>query len=381
MGAHIGPEGWLDVIGVAPCNRAFRQRCRPLRVTNKDLFRRPVPENHRHPPRISGPARLGLRFDALEAQIEFVCWPIIQEGSSCRYGLGAAVKKRSVTEFQAAKAGIFRIGGGLEVNRMGFGAMRIVGPGTWGPRTDIGDVKRLLRRVVELGVNFIDTADAYGPGLSERLIAGALYPYPPGLVIATKGGVVQTGPGQARVDGTPSHLRRSVEGSLARLRKECIDLYQLHVPDPKVPITDSVGALADMADEGKIRRIGICNVSLDQYREVREVASIASVQNRYNLQDRSAADLVETAMTDGVAFIPWAPLRRSKLLEAAESIGRIATEVSATESQIILAWLLKRAPNILLIPGTGSLVHLEENIAAAELVLSDRAFDQLSLAR
>jgi pyridoxine 4-dehydrogenase len=264
----------------------------------------------------------------------------------------------------AAAAGTIDIGGDLTVNRMGFGAMRITGSGIWGEPSSRDQAKATLRRVVELGVNFIDTADSYGPSVSEELIAEALYPYPDDLVIATKGGLVRPGPNRWEPDGRPSHLREVCEGSLRRLRLEQIPLYQLHRPDPRVPLADSIGTLAELKTEGKIRHIGVSNVTEDQLREAQQIVPIVSVQNRYNVTDRDSQPLVDLCEQEDMAFLPWAPIRetgrRAAVAAAAEKRG-------VTDRQIVLAWLLSQSPAMLPIPGTGSPEHAEENIAAAAI--------------
>ena len=265
----------------------------------------------------------------------------------------------------------FTIGGDLEVHRLGFGAMRITGDGIWGPPDDPEEAIALLRRLPELGVDLVDTADSYGPEVSENLIAEALHPYPGGLVIATKGGLRRTGPGQWPRDARPERLRECCEGSLRRLRLERIDLYQLHAPDPKVPYEDSVGALGDLQREGKIRHIGVSNVSLEQLGLARELVEVVTVQNRYNLTDRRSEDVLEACEAAGIGFIPWFPLATGDLAEPGGPLDEIARAHEATPGQVGLAWLLARSPVMLPIPGTSSLVHLEENLAAAELTLSD----------
>jgi aryl-alcohol dehydrogenase-like predicted oxidoreductase len=265
----------------------------------------------------------------------------------------------------------FTIGGDLEVHRLGFGAMRITGDGIWGPPDDPEEAIALLRRLPELGVDLVDTADSYGPEVSENLIAEALHPYPGGLVIATKGGLRRTGPGQWPRDARPERLRECCEGSLRRLRLERIDLYQLHAPDPKVPYEDSVGALGDLQREGKIRHIGVSNVSLEQLGLARELVEVVTVQNRYNLTDRRSEDVLEACEAAGIGFIPWFPLATGDLAEPGGPLDEIARAHEATPGQVALAWLLARSPVMLPIPGTSSLVHLEENLAAAELTLSD----------
>jgi aryl-alcohol dehydrogenase-like predicted oxidoreductase len=265
----------------------------------------------------------------------------------------------------------FTIGGDLEVHRLGFGAMRITGDGIWGPPDDPEEAKRLLRRVVELGIDFIDTADSYGPEVSENLIAEALHPYPDGLVIATKGGLRRTGPGEWPRDARPERLKECCEGSLRRLKLDRIDLYQLHAPDPKVPLEDSMGALKELQDEGKIRHVGVSNVSLEELGVARGVVEVVTVQNRYNLEDRDSEDVLEECERQGIGFIPWFPLATGRLAEPGGPLDRIAREHDATPAQIALAWLLARSRVMLPIPGTSSIKHLEENVAATRIELSE----------
>jgi aryl-alcohol dehydrogenase-like predicted oxidoreductase len=264
----------------------------------------------------------------------------------------------------------FTIGGDLEVHRLGFGAMRITGDGIWGPPDDPEEAKRLLRRVVELGIDLIDTADSYGPEVSENLIAEALHPYPDGLVIATKGGLRRTGPGQWPVDARPERLKECCEASLRRLRLDRIDLYQLHAPDDKVPYEESVGALKELRDEGKIRHVGVSNVSVDELERARSIVEVVTVQNRYNLEYRRSEDVLEACEDAGIGFIPWFPLAVGRLAEPGGPLDRIAAAHDATPAQVALAWLLARSPVMLPIPGTGSVEHLEENFAAARMELS-----------
>jgi pyridoxine 4-dehydrogenase len=261
--------------------------------------------------------------------------------------------------------------GGLRVRRLGFGAMRITGRGVWGPPPDRGAALAVLRRAVDLGINLIDTADSYGPEVSEELIAEALHPYPEGLVIATKGGLTRTGPGEWPRDGRPQHLREACEDSLRRLKLDRIDLYQLHAPDPKVPYEESVGTLKELQDEGKIRYVGVSNVSVAQLRLARAIVPIVSVQNRYNLEDRRSDDVLEECESEGFAFIPWFPLRMGNLAEPGGPAAEIAKLHRATPTQIAIAWLLQRSPVMLPIPGTSSTGHLEENVAAARIDLSE----------
>jgi pyridoxine 4-dehydrogenase len=258
------------------------------------------------------------------------------------------------------------LGGDLTVNRMGFGAMRITGDGIWGEPKDREQAKAVLRRAVELGVNFIDTADSYGPDVSENLIAEALYPYPDDLVVATKGGLVRPGPGVWNRDGRPEHLREALEGSLRRLRLEQIPLYQFHRPDPAVPLEDSIGALVELKDQGKIRHIGLSNVTEDELRVAQRLTPIVSIQNRYNPADRNSESLVDLCEQEQLVFLPWAPITD---LEA-PGVQAAAARLGATPNQVVLAWLLARSSAMLPIPGTGSVAHLEENVAAAGLELT-----------
>jgi pyridoxine 4-dehydrogenase len=264
----------------------------------------------------------------------------------------------------------FRIGGDLEVHRLGFGAMRITGKGIWGPPDDPEAARRLLRRVVELGIDLIDTADSYGPEVSEMLIAEAFHPYPDGLVIATKGGLRRSGPGQWPRDARPERLKECCEGSLRRLKLDRIDLYQLHSPDPQVPLEDSVAALKELQDEGKIRHVGISNVSVDELHRARAVVEVVTVQNRYHLEDRHSEDVLDVCEEAGIGFIPWFPLATGRLAEPGGPLDQIARAHEATPAQIALAWLLARSPVVLPIPGTSSIEHLEENMAATRIELS-----------
>ena len=266
----------------------------------------------------------------------------------------------------AAAAGCMDVGGDLTVARLGFGAMRITGPGIWGDPPDRETAKAALRRAVELDVNFIDTADAYGPAVSENLIAETLYPYPEDLVIATKGGLVRPGPGRWEPDGRPEHLRRACEDSLRRLKLDQILLYQFHRPDPRVPVAESVFALAELKDEGKIRHIGVSNVSEDQFREAQRVTPVVSVQNRYNAADRLSEPLVSLCEFETLAFLPWAPLQGA---DATQAIIQAADRRGVAPRQVALAWLLAWSPQILPIPGTSSPQHVEQNVAAAGIEL------------
>ena len=273
----------------------------------------------------------------------------------------------------AAAAGQITLGGDLRVNRLGFGAMRITGPGVWGDPPDVSAAVRLLRRAVHLGVNFIDTADAYGPQVSESLLARALHPYPPNLVIATKGGLVRPAREAWTRDGRPEHLRAACEGSLKRLRVDRIDVYQLHAPDPTVPIEESIGELVRLRAQGKIRHIGVSNVTVEQLERCERLAPIVSVQNRYNFDDRQSEDVLEHCAAHGIAFLPWAPLasgRHATRPEGRRALASVAERRQVSVAQVALAWLLQHAAVMLPIPGTASLTHLEENIAAAPLRLA-----------
>jgi len=259
--------------------------------------------------------------------------------------------------------------GDLHVRRLGFGAMRVCGPDVWGPPKDRAAAHRVLRRAVELGYDFFDTADSYGPHVDETLIAEALHPYPAGLVIATKGGLVRPTRHAWDHDARPQHLRGALEGSLVRLQLECVDLYQLHAPDPRVPFAESVGCLADLQRAGKIRHLGLSNVSVAQLEQARRIAPIVSVQNRYSLEDRGSEDVLAACERYGIAFLPWYPLGAGRALGSAR-VKKVAARRGATPAQVLLAWLLARAPVMLPIPGTASLAHLEENSRAAALELS-----------
>ena len=273
-------------------------------------------------------------------------------------------------------AGTVTLGGELTVRRLGYGAMRLTGAGIWGPPKDRAAALAVLRRAVELGVNFIDTADSYGPEVSEELIAEALSPYPKDLVIATKGGWIRPGPGLWAHDATPDHLRKAVEGSLRRLRRERIDVYQLHIPDPIVALEASLGALAAMQSEGKIRLIGLSNVTREHIERARKVVPIVSVQNRYSFADREWDYVVDYCQQNGIAFIPWFPLGAGKA--AQEAVQRIADAHRAQPMQVALAWLLQRSPVMLPIPGTSSIEHLEENMRSASLRLTQEEFQELA---
>ena len=269
----------------------------------------------------------------------------------------------------AALVGTIDIGGDLPVNRFGFGAMRITGDGIWGEPADREECKRTLRRAVELGINFIDTADSYGPEVSERLIAEALHPYPEDLVIATKGGLTRPGPGVWDPDGRPEHLRAACEGSLKRLRVEQIDVYQFHRPDPKVPYEESIGALVELKAEGKIRHIGLSNVTVNHIEKAQKLTPIVSVQNRYSLLDRESEPVLDFCSLEELAFLPWRPVAGGEVGDAGV-VAEIARRNNATPSQVALAWLLAHSPVILPIPGTSKVAHLEENLGAVALELA-----------
>lgn len=277
----------------------------------------------------------------------------------------------------ASGAGTLTLGD-TTVNRMGFGAMRITGQGVWGPPADPEECKRVLRRAVELGVNFIDTADSYGPHVSEELIAEALSPYPDGLVIATKAGFARPGPNRWEPDGRPEHIREAIEGSLRRLRLERIDLYQVHTPDRKVPYEETLGAFRDLQQAGLVRHIGVSNVDVEQLGVARGIVEVVSVQNRYNLTDRASEPVLEACTREGLPFIPWYPLATGKL--AGEAIERVASRRALTPTQVGLAWLLHHSTVMLPIPGTSKVGHLEENVAAAEVELTDEDIRELEAA-
>src|SRR6201982_2331999 len=279
-------------------------------------------------------------------------------------------------ELSASLAGDVALGGEISVHRLGFGAMRLTGEGIWDPPRDRNKALAVLRRAVELDVNFIDTADSYGPNVSEELIAEALFPYPKGLVIATKGGWNRPGPDQWTHDATPAHLREAVEGSLKRLRLDRIDVYQLHTPDPVVSLDASVETLAQLREEGKVRLIGLSNVTQEHIERARKIVPIVSVQNRYSFADREWDYVVDYCETNGIAFIPWFPLGAGKV--AGEVLNQIAKAHGATPKQAALAWLLRRSPIMLPIPGTSSVEHLEENVAAASVHLTNEEYERLA---
>lgn len=277
----------------------------------------------------------------------------------------------------AEASGTFLIGGDMPVHRLGFGAMRITGDGIWGEPKNRGEAIAVLKAAVELGVTLIDTADSYGPEVSERLIAEALYPYPEGLVVATKGGLVRPGPNRWEADGRPEHLRAACEGSLRRLRVERIDLYQLHRPDPEVPLQEQIGTLVDLQREGKIRHIGISNASVQQIEAARKLAAIATVQNLYNLADRDSEDVLEYCTREKIGFIPWYPLATGDLASPGGAVARIAHDRGALAAQVALAWLLAKSPVMLPIPGTSQVSHLRENLEAGSVKLSAQEIEAL----
>jgi len=279
-----------------------------------------------------------------------------------------------------ANSGTFALGADTPVNRLGFGSMQLTGDGVWGDPKDPEEAVRVLRRAVELGVTLIDTADSYGPFVAEQLIRRALHPYPEGLVIATKAGLTRSGPGVWKPVGRPEYLRQQAELSLRHLGLERIELFQLHRIDPQVPLAEQVGELRKLQDEGKIAHIGLSEVSVAQLQEAQQTAEIASVQNLYNLSKRDAEPLLEFAEERGIGFIPWFPLATGKLTEKGGILQQLSQELDATPSQLALAWLLRRSPVLLPIPGTSSVGHLEENLAAAEVQLTDEQFEALSAA-
>jgi pyridoxine 4-dehydrogenase len=290
------------------------------------------------------------------------------------------------TQRPAEASGTLTLGGDLKVFRLGFGAMRITGEGIWGPPANKQEAIAVLRRALELGINLIDTADSYGPEVSESLIAEALYPYPEGLVIATKGGLLRTGPGQWPQDGRPEHLREALEGSLRRLRLNRIDIYQFHRPDPKVPFEDSVGELAQMQREGKIRHVGLSNVTIDELARAQKIVPIVTVQNHYNLAKRESEhmsvqqseEMIDICARQGIGFIPWSPLSTGELARPGGPLDRVARRHNATPGQIAIAWLLQRSSTMLPIPGTSSLQHLEENALGATIRLTQEEFDDIN---
>jgi pyridoxine 4-dehydrogenase len=295
---------------------------------------------------------------------------------------------QQMTQRPAIASGTFTIGGDLTVYRLGFGTMRLTGPGIWGPPADKQEAIAVLHRALDLGVNLLDTADSYGPEVAESLIAEALYPYPKGLVIATKGGLLRTGPYQWPQDGRPEHLREALEGSLRRLRLERIDIYQFHRPDPKFPFEDSVGELAKLRQEGKIRHVGLSNVTIDQLARAQKIVPIVTVQNHYNLAKRESEhmtvaeseEMIDLCARQGIGFIPWSPLAFGELARSDSALVQIAKRHNAQPSQIALAWLLKRSSTMLPIPGTSSVRHLEEDMVGATIRLSQDEFDAIDQA-
>jgi pyridoxine 4-dehydrogenase len=279
----------------------------------------------------------------------------------------------------AISSGTFYLSSDLPVRRLGFGTMRLTGSGIWGEPANREEAIAVLRRAVDLGITFIDTADSYGPEVAERLIALALFPYPRDLVIATKAGLQRPGPGKWVEDGRPEHLREACEGSLRRLRLDRIDLFQLHRIDPKVPLEDQIGALVDLQRQGKIRYIGLSEVKVEQIETVRRLTPIVSVQNRYNLVNRSSEDVLDYCTRADIGFIPWFPLATGNLARSGGPLARAAERLGAQPSQIALAWLLRRSPVMLPIPGTSSVAHLEENTAAASLLLDERTMRELEM--
>ncbi|MGI9058327.1 MAG: aldo/keto reductase [Ktedonobacteraceae bacterium] len=289
------------------------------------------------------------------------------------------------TQRPAQASGMLTIGGDLKVYRLGFGSMRLTGKGIWGPPADKQEAIAVLHRALELGINLIDTADSYGPEVSESLIAEALYPYPNDLVIATKGGLLRTGPNQWPQDGRPQHLREALEGSLRRLRLNTIDIYQFHRPDPKVPLEDSVGEIAKMKAEGKIRHVGLSNVTIEELKIAQKIVPIVTIQNHYNLAQRQSErmsvqqseEMIDLCARQGIGFIPWSPLSLEKFAEPGGTLAQIAQRHGAQPNQIALAWLLQRSPAMLPIPGTSSVKHLEENVLGATIRLSQVEFDAI----
>ncbi len=287
------------------------------------------------------------------------------------------------TERPAEASGTLTLGGDLKVYRLGFGAMRLTGEGIWGPPADKQEALAVLKRSLELGINLIDTADSYGPEVSEELIAEALYPYPQDLVIATKGGLLRTGPGQWPLDGRPEHLREALEGSLKRLRLDRIDIYQFHRPDPKVPFEESVGEVARMREEGKIRHVGLSNITVEELGRAQKIVPIITVQNHYNLSKRQSErmngqqseEMIDICAQQGIGFIPWSPLEN--ISQASDELKQIAKQHNAQPSQIALAWLLQRSRTMLPIPGTSTVKHLEENVQGAILKLTQEEFDTI----
>ncbi len=295
---------------------------------------------------------------------------------------------QQITQRPATASGTFTIGGDLTVYRLGFGTMRLTGPGIWGPPADKQEAIAVLRRALELGVNLLDTADSYGPEVAESLVAEALYPYPKDLVIATKGGLLRTGPNRWPADGSPEHLREALEGSLRRLRLNHIDLYQFHRPDPKVPFEDSVGELAKLRQEGKIRHVGLSNVTIGQLARAQKIVPIVTVQNHYNLAMRQSEhmnvaeseEMIDRCVREGMGFIPWSPLSFGELAHSGGTLDQIAKRHNAQPGQVALAWLLKRSSTMLPIPGTSRVKHLDEDMVGATIRLSQEEFDTIDRA-
>ncbi|MEU3445182.1 aldo/keto reductase [Streptomyces griseoincarnatus] len=283
-----------------------------------------------------------------------------------------------MSSITAASSGSFTIGGELKVNRLGYGTMQLTGPGVWGPYPDQEAGVRVLRRAVELGVTLFDTADSYGPGTAEELLREALHPYPEDVVIATKAGLTRPGPGQWRSDGRPDYLRRQAESSLRRLGLERIPLFQLHRIDPSVPFEDQMGVLKELRDEGKVAHVGLSEVGVEELERARAIVPIASVQNLYNVAQRDSEDVLRYAEAHDIAFLPWFPLATGQLARPGGPLDRIASHLNASPSQAALAWLLRRSPVVVPIPGTSSVAHLEDNVAAAALNLSQEDFEALS---
>lgn len=280
----------------------------------------------------------------------------------------------------ASRSGTFAIGGDLPVDRLGFGAMRITGPGIWGPPADRAEAVAVVRRAVELGTTLIDTADSYGPEVSEEIIGEALAPYPDDVVVATKAGLTRSGPNEWSPNGHPDHIRQACEGSLRRLQLDAIPLYQLHRIDPEVPVEDSLGTIVELQQEGKVRHIGVSEVTVDELHQCQAITPIVTVQNRYNLVDREWEDVLDVCTAEGIGFIPWFPLAVGDLAKEHDALSDAAAAHGAAPSQIALAWLLARSPVVLPIPGTGSVAHLEENIAAAGIELTDEQRSALDAA-
>lgn len=292
-----------------------------------------------------------------------------------------SAQKKYEQQNLAEKSGTFLIGQDLKVNRLGFGTLHLTGKGGWGEPKDHFEALEVLHRAIDLGVNLIDTADSYGPEIAEKLITEALYPYPSDLVIATKGGFIRPGAGEWVVDGHPEHLRQACEQSLKRLKLDCIDLYQLHRIDPDVPLQDQIGTLVELQKEGKIRHVGVSNVTLEELKKIRRLTQIATVQNKYNLIERTSEDVLNYCEQEGIGFIPWFPLATGELANEVSPIMRIAKRLEATPAQVTLAWLLHKSPVMLPIPGTSSVKHLEENLSSVliELTSSDlKELDQFA---